>query len=127
VRYLLDTSVISKRDSYARARAWIVAHQAQIVLSLFTIAEIQRGIERLPAGPKRRSLQGFLDELLSDYPVLVFDTECAAAWASYVERAGRPLPLMDSLIAAIAIANNLQLVTDNEKDFPHIDLVNPLR
>jgi predicted nucleic acid-binding protein len=34
---------------------------------------------------------------------------------------------MDSLIAAIAIAHNLQLVTDNEKDFPHMDLVNPLK
>ena len=127
MRYLLDTSVISKRYSYAKARIWIGAHQAQIVLSVLTIAEIQRGIERLSAGPKRKGLKGFLDELLSDYPVLVFDTECAAAWAGYVERAGRPVPLMDSLIAAIAIAHNLQLVTDNEKDFPHMDLVNPLK
>lgn len=69
----------------------------------------------------------FLEELFSDYPVLTFDTDCAAAWARYVEGAGRPLPLMDSLIASIAIAHDLQLVTDNEKDFPNIDLVNPLQ
>jgi predicted nucleic acid-binding protein len=127
MRYLLDTSVISKRDTYAKARAWILAHQMQIALSAFTIGEIQRGIQRLAPGPKRRALQEFLQELLSDFPVLPFDADCATAWASYTEQAGRPVPLMDSLIASIAIANNLQLVTDNDGDFPNLDLINPLK
>jgi toxin FitB len=127
MRYLLDTSVISKRDTYAKARAWILAHHLQIALPAFTVAEIQRGIERLPSGPKRKSLELLLGELISDFPVLPFDLNCAVAWARYVERAGRPLPLMDSLTASIAIANNLQLVTENEKDFPNLDLVNPLK
>jgi predicted nucleic acid-binding protein len=40
-----------------------------------------------------------------------------------LEQNGRPLPLMDSLIAAIAIHNSLSLVTRNEKDFAGIGLV----
>lgn len=104
-----------------------MAHQMQIALPAFTIGEIQRGIERLSSGPKRRSLQILLEELLSDFPVLPFDADCAVAWAGYVEQAGRPLPLMDSLIASIAIANNLQVVTENERDFPNLDLINPLK
>jgi toxin FitB len=127
MRYLLDTSIISKRDTYAKSRAWILAHQMQIALPAFTVGEIQRGIEQLTSGPKRRSLQTLLAELQADFPILPFDAECAIAWAAYVEHVSRPLPLMDSLIASVAIANNLQLVTDNEKDFPELDLINPLK
>ena len=104
-----------------------MANQAQTALSSFTVAEIQRGIERLGPGPRRKGIEALLTELFSDFPVLPFDADCAIAWAGHVEQAGRPLPLMDSLIASVAIANNLQLVTDNEKDFPNLDLVNPLK
>jgi toxin FitB len=41
-------------------------------------------------------------------------------WGNLVgklEQNGRTLPVMDSLIAAIAIHNSLSLVTRNEKDF----------
>jgi predicted nucleic acid-binding protein len=126
VRYLLDTSILCKRDSYAKARAWILAHHLQIALPVFAVAEIQRGIERLSPGPRRNELENFLNELISDFPVLPFDMECAAAWARYVERAGRPVPIIDSLIAGIALAYHLELVTENERDFPNLDLINPL-
>lgn len=127
MRYLLDTSVISKRDTYSKARAWILAHQLQIALPVFAVAEIQRGIERLPSGPKRESLEEFLDDLQSDFAILPFDTDCAVAWARYVNQAERPLPMVDSLIAAMAIAYNLEVVTDNQKDFPGLEVINPLK
>ena len=40
-----------------------------------------------------------------------------------LEKQGRPLPMMDSLIAAIALQNSLTLVTRNEKDFAGIEIV----
>ena len=129
MRYLLDTSILCKRDSYSKARAWILAHHPQIALlrQYFAVAEIStRGIERLSPGPRRNELENFLNELISDFPVLPFDMECAAAWARYVERAGRPVPIIDSLIAGIALPYHLELVTENERDFPNLDLINAL-
>jgi predicted nucleic acid-binding protein len=51
-------------------------------------------------------------------------------WGNLVaelEQNGRPLPAMDSLIAATAIQNSLTLVTRNEKDFAgtKVLIINP--
>ncbi len=42
-------------------------------------------------------------------------------------RAGRSLPIMDSLLAATALHHGLRLVTRNTRDFqfPGLDVVNP--
>ena len=52
-------------------------------------------------------------------------------WGNFVgqlEQNGRPLPDIDSLIAAIAIYNCLSHVTRNEKDFAGtgVVIINPL-
>jgi hypothetical protein len=40
---------------------------------------------------------------------------------------GRPRSGLDTIIAAVAEANGCVLVTDNERDFADIELINPLR
>jgi predicted nucleic acid-binding protein len=42
---------------------------------------------------------------------------------------GRPRPrsALDTIIASIAAANDCIVVTDNEKDFADVEIVNPLR
>jgi predicted nucleic acid-binding protein len=40
---------------------------------------------------------------------------------------GRPLGGLDTIIAAIAAANDCVVVTDNERDFTGIEIVNPIR
>jgi predicted nucleic acid-binding protein len=40
---------------------------------------------------------------------------------------GRPRSALDMIIAAVAITNGCILVTDNERDFEGIELVNPIR
>ena len=40
---------------------------------------------------------------------------------------GKPRSALDTIIAAIAEANHCIVVTDNEKDFAGIEVVNPLR
>ena len=92
-----------------------------------TVAEIAQGIEVSSRGRRRMRLEGFLREILEDYQVLPFDTAAALAWGNYVAKAGRPLPVRDSIIAATALANNLEVVTENEDDFVGVDTVNPLR
>jgi hypothetical protein len=40
---------------------------------------------------------------------------------------GRPRSALDTIIAAVADANECVIVTDNEKDFQGVDIINPLR
>ncbi len=126
MRYLLDTNILSKQDSYASARNWVLQHYLQIAISAVSIGEIAAGIEALPAGRKRAALEGFLDELVEDRKATPYGLPEARAWAKYINSVGRPLPRYDSLIAATAIANNLELVTENISDFPGVATVNPL-
>jgi predicted nucleic acid-binding protein len=126
MRYLLDTNILSKESTHPQARNWIVQHQLQIAVSAITVAEIAQGIEALPKGRRRTQLEKFLGEIMEDYPILPFDSSAALAWGKYVDTAGRPLPVHDSLIAATAIANHLEVVTENIKDFVGVETVNPL-
>lgn len=125
MRYLLDTNVLSRQDTHPKARTWILQHQLQIGLSAMTIAEIAQGIEASAVGRRRLRLENLLKEMLEDFPVVAFGTNEALAWGRYVSSATRPLPMRDSVIAATALANNLQVVTENEKDFPEVETVNP--
>ena len=126
MRYLLDTNLLCK-ETHPRARNWIVQHQLQIASASMTVAEIAQGIETLPRGRRRTQLETFLNELMEDYPVLPFDMAAALAWGRYVAEAKRPLPVRDSIIAATALANNLEVVTENTDDFVGVDTVNPLK
>ena len=127
MRYLLDTNILCKQDSYAKARTWILQHHLQIGISSITVAEIAGGIEALPASKRRAELEGFLTGMLEDYTLFPFGLEEAYAWAQYVNQVKRPVPRFDSLIAATALANNLEVVTENVADFPGVRVVNPLK
>lgn len=126
MRYLLDTNLLCK-ENHPRVRNWIVQHQLQIAIASMTVAEIAQGIESLPRGKRRTQLENFLEGLMDDYPVLPFDRTAALAWGNYVANAGRSLPVRDSIIAATALANNLELVTENTNDFAGIETINPIK
>ena len=125
MRYLVDTNLLSKQDN-PKVRTWLLQHYLQLAISSVTVAEIAQGIEELPIGPKRARLQTFLKEMLEDYPILPFNTSEALEWGRFVTSAGRPVPVLDSIIAATALANNLEVATENAKDFPGVAVVNPL-
>ena len=56
-------------------------------------------------GPKRARYEAQLQEVLHEYEVIDFGLKEAREWGRYVHSVGRPLPVMDSLIAAVALAN----------------------
>jgi predicted nucleic acid-binding protein len=127
MRYLLDTNTISRQDSAPKIRNWILQHFSNSAVSAPSIAEFVAGIEGLPAGKKRAKYETQLEEVLSHYEVLDFGVKEAREWGRYVNSVGRPVPVMDSLIAAIALAHGLEVVTENVKDFPGVPTVNPLK
>ena len=62
--------------------------------------------------------------------MLTFDENAALIWARLMadgKARGRPRSGFDTIIAAIAEANDCVVVTDNERAFEGIEIVNPLR
>lgn len=138
-QYLLDTNIISdaiKPLSSESLLDWM-AEQADesLFISSLSLAEIWRGILEKPAGKKRRELEQWFSgpegpQALFQGRVLPFDENAALVWGHLMaagSTAGRPRSGLDMVIAAIAQSNNCILVTDNERHFPGIDLLNPLR
>jgi predicted nucleic acid-binding protein len=138
-RYLLDTNVISNATKPQPSEgliAWMAEQaDADLFISALTVAEILRGLMEKPAGKKRRELERWFSgpegpQALFAGRVLPFDEKAALAWARLMAHGtaiGRPRNALDTIIAAIAEVNDCVVVTDNEKDFPGLRIVNPLR
>jgi predicted nucleic acid-binding protein len=99
-------------------------------LSVLTIGEIRKGIEALRERKRRERLRVWLERDLADWfgeRLLPVDAAVADRWGWILADAGRPLPAIDSLIAATALHHDLRLVTRNVRDFDfaRLDIVNP--
>lgn len=138
-RYLLDTNIISnviKPEPSPALLAWMGAQKDDdLFITSLTVAEIQRGILEKPRGRKRSALDAWFrgpDGPLALFAgrILPFDERAGLHWARLMaegKAAGRPRSVLDMMIASIAAANDCVVVTDNEKHFADITLVNPLR
>lgn len=138
-RYLLDTNIISNATRPVPSEALVawMSEQADedLFISSLTVAEIWRGVLDKPAGKKRRQLERWFSgpegpQALFASRVLPFDEKAALVWARLMTEgtpSGRSRSPLDMIIAAVAQANDCVLVTDNEKDFVGLKIVNPLR
>lgn len=135
--YLLDTCLISEiiaKQPNQQVLDWLDAQLPEtLYLSVITVGEITKGISKLPTSKRKESLTKWLNEALPirfENRILGLDTSTMILWGNLVaqlEQNGRPLPVMDSLIAAIALQKSLSLVTRNEKDFAGtgVVIINP--
>lgn len=107
----------------------------ELFIASLTVAEIRRGILEKPAGKRRDRLEAWFsgpDGPLALFAgrVLPFDENAGLIWARLMadgKSRGRPRGALDTIIAAVAEAHNCTVVTDNEKDFADVEIVNPLR
>jgi toxin FitB len=138
-RYLLDTNIISNATKPVPSESlveWMAGqYDDDLFISSLTVAEIRRGILDLPRGRKRDRLDAWFagaegPQSLFDGRVLAFDEKAALVWARLMSEgraAGRPRGDLDMIVAAVAEANECMIVTDNEKHFPGLETLNPLR
>jgi len=139
MRYLLDTNIISdivKPAPSASLVAWMAEQNDEdLFISSLAVAEIRRGVLEKPAGRRRDRLEAWFlgpegPQALFAGRVLPFDEAAALIWARLMadgKAKGKPRSALDTIIAAVAEANGCVVVTDNEKDFAGVQVLNPLR
>jgi hypothetical protein len=124
--FLLDTNVISeliKPEPNAGVLRWIDDTDETILfLSVLTLGEVRNGIERLNPGRRRGRLESWLtvDLRLRFHDRILAVTEpIAERWGSLAAAAaksGRPVRVIDGLLAAAALHHDLMLATRNDAD-----------
>jgi predicted nucleic acid-binding protein len=134
VSYLIDTNVLSelrRKMPDQRVVDWFSRRPAgTLYLSVLTLGEIRKGIETLADQPRRLALLDWLDTELPAFfsgRVLAVDAAVADRWGRLVAQAGRPLPAIDSLLAATAAQHDLIFVTRNLRDVQGlgVQILNP--
>ena len=125
MRTLLDSDVISnlmKREHSARLLERLAElPEADRFVSTITLGEVLYGLER---SARHEHLRRVLEEkVLPHLRLVAFDEAAARQYAvlrAHLEREGQPLGEADLRIAAIALANDLTLITGNDKHFRRV-------
>ena len=132
--WLLDADVLSqpaKKNGNADVIAWLDREKEHCYTSSIVIAQLAFWV-RSKRGQQRVALQSWLTRLIEALQgrILGFNVSVAHVWADQqheLQSAGKPMPVEDSYIAAIARRHNLTIATGNIKDFtrPGIKTFNP--
>lgn len=132
--YLIDTNVLSelrRKTPDAAVLEWFARRPAStLYLSVLTFGELRKGIEGVPDAKRRMALTDWLETDLPAFfagRILPVDAQVADRWGRLLSAAGRPLPAIDSLLAASAAQHGLSMVTRNSRDFADLglDVINP--
>ena len=132
--YLLDTNVLSeliRPRPTARVIRWFEATPEDALhVSVLSLGEIRQGVEKLSGGQRKEKLRVWLEQDLParfEHRVLPVTEAVADRWGRLVAEIRRPVPVLDSLLAATALHYELRLVTRNVDDFPYatLEIVNP--
>jgi toxin FitB len=137
MNYLLDTCVISeliKKQPNSKVVQWISnIEEANLFISVLTIGELHKGIEKLPESRKKNNLHKWVTYDMKkrfQNRIIDFDLHTATIWGKIharSEMSGQKLPAIDSLIAATGISHDLVVVTRNTRDMESsgVELLNP--
>ena len=121
-RFLLDTNIVSDlvRNPQGRAAAKIAeVGEDAVATSIIVAAELRYGAVK--KGSQRLVHQ--LEAILAAIDVLPLETPADATYGSVrvvLEAAGNPIGGNDLLIAAQALALDLVVVTNNEREFGRV-------
>ncbi|MEM7803125.1 MAG: type II toxin-antitoxin system VapC family toxin [Chloroflexota bacterium] len=122
----MDTNIISelsKSPPNPSVLNWLgEIDEENLYLSVISIAEIQRGIEKLPDSKRKRMLGRWKHDLMRRFNprIISIDIDIANEWGSLIaesEKKGERMEAADGLIAATAAIHRLTLVTRNTSDF----------
>ena len=127
--YLIDTNVISelvRPKPDAAVLDWF-AHTPDeaLFLSALTLGEIRKSVEKVLEPQRREKLRLWLEHDLRDWfgpRILPIGPDVADHWGRLLAQAGRPVPAIDSLLAATALHHDLRLVTRRPTGWPSVSM-----
>ena len=137
MRYLLDTNVLSESMKIRPAPQvtdWLGARDPQqCFVSVLTLGEIRAGARAHADAARRNILTDWLENTLAPWfagRALAIDAGVARRWGDLRASAPRPLPIVDSLLAATALAHDLTVVSRDGAfadiaGFSALQVVNP--
>lgn len=124
MKYLLDNNIISeptKAKPNSRVLKQLELYSIFACTSAHVWNELWYGVHRIEQATRRQALQDYLAHLIEDGLQVLPFTQEAAEWLAAeqvrLEGLGLTPSDFDSQIAAVAVVNNLVLVTRNIKDF----------
>jgi predicted nucleic acid-binding protein len=132
--YLLDTNVVSetiRHNPNKTVMEWLDQIPGEaLFVSVLTVGEIRKGVEALADIKRREKLRLWINHELPQWfedRVLPVDLAVADRWGRLLAEVSRPVPTIDSLLAATALHFDLHLVTHNTNDFnfPGLEVINP--
>lgn len=137
MNFLLDTCLISElAKSYPNKKVvdWVLSeNETNFYVSVLSFGELHKGIEKLPESKKKEELRIWAEnELRNRFQnrIIGIDIRVSITWGkiqSIAEKKGKPMPAIDSLIAATGIAYGMIVVTRNISDMEQsgVNLFNP--
>jgi len=137
MKYLLDTCVISeliRPQPNGNVVSWIQNQdESSLYLSVLTFGEIEKGIEKATNITRKRRLRLWVEEDLKmrfKGRILPIDLKTSIKWGerqALSERAGKPMPAIDGLIAVSGAVHKCIVVTRNIADMEQsaAELLNP--
>ena len=121
--YLLDTNacieLLNERDSLIARKLATVVPQAMVICSVVK-AELYHGANK---SNKREANLNLLARFFQRFVSLPFDDSAAEQYGQLratLEKQGTPIGPNDLLIASIALANNVTLITHNKTEFGRV-------
>ena len=132
--YLLDSNIVSeiiKREPDFNVLKKLVEHSSDCAICAPVWEELMFGVKILPQGLNRQRLEDFLvNDVHMNFPIKNYTEKAALIHAELraaLKKKGKPTQKTDSLIASIALANHMVLVTRNTKHFEAIQEVSDLQ
>ena len=133
---VLDTCVISEAlrpSPHPGVERWIdsIPEETVYVPSL-VLGELQKGVDLIPESDRREAMAIWLHQFKDRFAgrILPVGEAAAVEWGhlcAKLQRTGRPLPVVDSLLAAVVLANDAVFATRNVRHFEPtgIHVINP--
>jgi len=135
LKYLVDTNILSemtRKQPDNRIVEWFEnTANTDMFISVISVGELVYGVAKLPDGTKKMKLSAWLSDLFYEnfYDRIVgISMDVMEAWGEMSAKFMRTLPILDTLIAATALVNNMIVVTGNTRDFkdiPGLNFYNP--
>ena len=120
---VVDTSVLVAAERAEQPVERLLAPGIELAISVITLMEVQRGVERSVGARQRQRREAFLAEV-GTLEVLPVDADVALVgarvWAD-LERRGMRIPGFDLLIAATALSTERPLLTADARHFSRVE------